>query len=398
MSEHLICIAGRALDQNDGMGVYCRNLTVELCRQDRGSRFLILLQSDTHRQLFAGLPHVETRVIPARSKLVWDQLLVARHAARAGADVIFSPKFSVPLLTRIPTVFVLHASDWFVNPQNYTWWDNLYIRIMLPLYCRKARRLLAISQTIADDMVRAGRADPSKITVSYAAAGDQFTLACDEAALEAFRARYHLPERFMLTVTRVYHMPLRGQPVYLGSNNDRLLRAYRRYRDTGGTLPFVIAGRRVEQYFRARGFGDADLDGVIFTDFIPNDEIQHAYQLAELFVNVSLYESFSIRIAEAMRCGCPTVVASTGACPEVAGGAARLVDPLSEPEIATAMLELERSPDQRQRLRAAGLKRAEDFSWSETAQRTLTVLHAAALSRLSRPTKSGSAEGARPAA
>jgi glycosyltransferase involved in cell wall biosynthesis len=397
MSERLICIAGRAIDQDDGMGVYCRNLAPELCRQDRGSRFLILLQSDAHRQLFAGLPHVETRVVPVRSKLVWDQVAVPRHAARAGADVIFNPKFSVPLLSRIPSVFVLHGADFFVNPQNHTWWDNIYLRVMMPLYCRKARQLLAISRTIADDMVHAGLADWSKITVSYAAAGDQFTLARDQAALDGFRARYRLPERFILTVTRVYHMPFRGQPVYAGSNNDRLLAAYRRYRDNGGTLPFVIAGRRVEQYFRSRGFGDADLDGLVFTDFVPNDEIQYAYQLAEFFVNVSLYESFSIRTVEAMRCGCPTLLASTGACPEVAGGAARLVDPLSEPEIATAMLELERSPDERQRLRAAGLTRAGDFSWSETARRTLAVLHAVAPPRPSRPTSS-SAEGARSAA
>lgn len=381
MSEILICIAGRALDQDDGMGVYCRGLIPELCRQDRRSRFLVLLQSDKHRGLFDGLLHVETRVIPLRNKLVWDQLIVLRHALAARADVIFSPKFSVPLLSPIPSVFVLHGADWYMNPQNYLWWDNLYIRAMMPVYCWKASRLLAISQTIADDMVRFAHADPAKITVSYAAAASHFGAARDAGALEAFRARYGLPDRFILAITRVYHLAIPGCPAYPGANNQRLLRAYHQYRQRGGTFPLVIVGRGVRQYLEERGFSADDLSNVVFTEFIANDDIHCAYQLAEFFINVSLYESFSIRIVEALRTDCPIIISNTGACPEIAGAAARFVDPLDEDDIAGAMLELERSPEKRQAFRAAGRLRAEAFTWAETARRTIEVLHTAARAR-----------------
>src|SRR5690606_31146672 len=121
------------------------------------------------------------------------------------ADLIFNPKFSLPLLSRRPATFVLQGSDWYVNPQNYPWWDNLYIRMTLPLYVRKAGRLLAISQTVVDDLAPHLALDPDCVEVSFAAASPHFTSRRDEDALRRFQAEYSLPDRFILTVARGYH-------------------------------------------------------------------------------------------------------------------------------------------------------------------------------------------------
>jgi hypothetical protein len=69
---------------------------------------------------------------------------------------------------------VLHGSDWYVNPGNYEWWDILYIRAMLPVYCRRAARLLAISRTVTEDLARHAGIDRGKVTVSYAAPSPHF--------------------------------------------------------------------------------------------------------------------------------------------------------------------------------------------------------------------------------
>jgi glycosyltransferase involved in cell wall biosynthesis len=74
-----------------------------------------------------------------------------------------------------------------------------------------------------------------------------------------------------------------------------------------------------------------------------------------------------------MASGCPAIVPNTGGCPEVAQGAARLINPLDIPSIAEAMLALDRSPDLRARMRAVGLGRVKMFSWDRTAQKTLDV-------------------------
>lgn len=384
MATRTVCVMGRVLDQMDGLGVYSATLLRHMIRKDPWSRYVILVRTDANASLFSHFPNAETRVMPSRSKTWWDQVLVPQTAWREGADVIFNPKFSIPLLSPTPAVFVLHGSDWYVNPRNYPWWDNLYIRAALPLYIRKAAKLMAISRTVADDMARHAHLDGRKVTVNYAAPGAHFAPMEDRTKLRDFAKRYRLPERFMLTVARVHHTGHDNACEYPGGNNENLIRGYRRYRAAGGMLPLVVVGRDIDQYLRAHGFDGADLEGVHFTGFIPNAEIAAAYNLADMFVLATLYESFCLPLVEAMACGCPALVPSTGACPEIGGEAARYVHPLDVDGIGRAMRAIAGSQTLRSRMSAAGLERALQFTWEATADRTLEALDSAALDNRSR--------------
>lgn len=375
MTKRTIGVMGRQLDQDDGLGIYALYLLRELFRLDPDTQYVVFLDTPKSKDLFHDFGNVQTHVAPARFKLYWDQVVVPRAARKFDVDLIFHPKFSVPLFTRRPCVFVQQGSDWYVNPQNYPWWDNLYIRLMLPIYSWKATRTLSISQATLDDLEKFTCINVKNSVVSYAGVGPNFTAHRDEAALERFRAEYRLPERFILTVARTLHIGHKHMPEYPGGNNERLLRSYLRYRQEGGRLPLVIVGNRVEDYLRARGFQDADLAHVTFTGFVPNTRIHMAFQLAQCFILATLCESFGIPILEAMSCGCPAIVPTTCASPEIAGGAARLVNPLDEADIASALAEVTNSEALRERMREMGLNRAQQLSWKETARRTLQVFN-----------------------
>jgi glycosyltransferase involved in cell wall biosynthesis len=365
----------RVLDQlPDGLGLYCSNLLRNMIMLDRRSRYVIWLRSAEHRGLFRDFPNAETHVLAARGKLWWDQVAVPAAARRFGVDLIFNPKFSIPLATRRRCAFVLQDSDWYVNPQSYPWYDNLYIRVLLPLFCRKASRLLVISQFTLDSLARHGVLQGEKAVVIHAAVGSNFVPTPDEAALRAFRLEHHLPQSFILTATRAYHSGLARTPPYPGGNNERLIRAYRRYRERGGRWPLVVAGARIEEYLRARGFAEADLKDIRFIGFVPNSQMHLAYHAATFFVLTKLCDSFGLPILEAMATGCPAIVPKTCAGPEVASGAARLVDPYDEQDICGALLEMEGSAERRCELRRLGLSRARQFAWVESARRTLAVL------------------------
>jgi glycosyltransferase involved in cell wall biosynthesis len=98
-----------------------------------------------------------------------------------------------------------------------------------------------------------------------------------------------------------------------------------------------------------------------------------AYQSAECFVLASLCESFGIKILEALASGCPAIVPSTCASPEIAGGAARLINPHDEEDITQALAEVTGSEELRRSMREKGLQRARGLTWRETARRTLAV-------------------------
>jgi glycosyltransferase involved in cell wall biosynthesis len=364
----------RLLDQNDGLGVYSRYVLHQLLTLDPDTRYVIFLGSPRSRDLFREFDNAHVHVMPARSRMLWDQVLVPRAARRLNVDLLFNPKFSLPLLTRIPGVFVLQSCDWYVNPGNYPWWDNFYIRLMMPLYCRKARGLLAISQATLDGLSRLTNIRFPRTAITHAGVGPNFTPKCDAAALRRFREEYQLPERFILTVARVLHTGHTNLPDYPGGNNERLIRAYQKYRQRAAQpLPLVVAGQGVEPYLRARGFSSAALEGVRFIGFVPNDQIHAAYQLAECFVLATLYESFGLPTLEALATGCPAIVPSTGAGPEVAGSAARFIDPYDETDIAQALLDVTASQGLREHLSGAGIKRAASFTWQQTARRVLEV-------------------------
>lgn len=373
--KRTIGVMGRMLDQQDGIGIYGYNLIRELLRMDPGTRYVIFLDTPRSQHLFREFGNATIHVEPARLKIYWDQVVVPRAARRFDVDLIFHPKFSVPFLTSRPCVFVQQGSDWYINPQNYPWWDNLYIRMMLPLYSWKARRTLSISRATLDDLARHTRIDVSDCVVTYAGAAANFTARRDPRALQDFRARHRLPPRYILTVARTLHGGHKHLPPYPGGNNERLVRAWQRYRRNGGDLPLVVAGARIEEYLLARGFTRQDLADVIFLGFVPNQEMHMAFQLAECFVLATLCESFGMPILEALCCGCPAIVPQTCASPEVAAGAARLIDPLDEADIARALQEVTGCAELRARMRERGLQRAQQLTWRETALRTLAVFN-----------------------
>jgi glycosyltransferase involved in cell wall biosynthesis len=363
----------RALDQADGLGRYCEQVLRQLLVLDPQTRYVIFLWSESHASQWSQFQNAHPHVLRSRSKLVWDQLLVPAAARALGVDLLFNPKFSLPLLTSIPGVFVLQSSDWYSNPGNYPWWDNLYIRLTLPLYCRKASGLLAISQTTLDELNRHLKMTLPRTAITHAGVGPGFTPQGDPLEQRRLREDYALPKRFILTVGRVQHTGHRGFPDYPGGNNERLIRAYRRYRaQSANPLPLVVAGRGVERYLRMR-VSSAALEGVRFIGFVPNERLASAYQLADCFVLATLCESFGLPILEALSTGCPAIVPKTGAGPEVAGSAARLIDPYDEQDIATALLEVTGSPQRRKQMALAGAARAKSFSWRQAAERVLAV-------------------------
>ena len=369
-----IGVMGRMLEQQDGLGLYARQLLGELALRDARSRYLIFLDRAPTHGWFDALANVKTHVLRSRSRLLWDQVWVPRAARAFGCDLLFHPKFSLPLVSAIPAVFVLQSCDWYVNPGNYPWWDNIYIRVMLPLYCRKASAVLAISQAVLEELRTRTGIEPAVTGITHAGVGPGFTPRADPVGLQRFAQDYRLPARFILTVARALHGGVNCRREYPGGNNERLIRAYQDYRARAtDPLPLVVAGKRIEPYLRARGLGDAELAGVRFLGFVPNERLVAAYQLATCFVLATACESFGLPILEALATGCPAIVPNTCAAPEVAAGAARLIDPSHPADITRALLEVTGSADLRERMRRAGFARARRFGWRRAAERVLAV-------------------------
>jgi glycosyltransferase involved in cell wall biosynthesis len=142
----------------------------------------------------------------------------------------------------------------------------------------------------------------------------------------------------------------------------------------------IEAARRLGLELRVAGMEgwggvDASGPGVSWVGFASDEELARLYRGALCVVYPSLYEGFGIPVLEAMACGAPVVTSRGGATEEVAGGAAVLVDP---EDVASIAAGIEEAILRRDELRAAGLRRARDYSWDASAKLLLEAYEDAA--------------------
>ncbi|HET7426963.1 MAG TPA: glycosyltransferase family 1 protein [Gemmatimonadales bacterium] len=379
----------RAVDDVDGQGIYIRELCDALFDLDTHNQYVAFYWRHDQQGRYADRPNVREVVLPGRQKLVWDQLLVPRAAGRERLDVLFHHKFSIPLRAPCPTVVQQRGTEYWSHPEFYSGWsglvDRYYNRVMIPQYCRRAARVLTNSDTLGDELVRYAGVPREKLRTVYAAADERFRPVTDPVALAGVRERYRLPaEPFLLMVVKGHQIQEQaGQKALTPRKNVELaLEAYGRMceRAEGREAPpLVILGIGIAERLTpdlVRRY--ADPSRVHAPGFVTFTDMPAVYSLARALVFPSRYESFGIPLVEAMACGCALVTSNTSACPEVAGGAALLVDPDDVEAVAGAMERVAFDDLLVRDLQERGLQRAQAFSWTRSAQILLTELELAA--------------------
>jgi glycosyltransferase involved in cell wall biosynthesis len=374
----------RGIDEYDGAGVYIRQLLDALLRLDRTNQYVLFYADARQRGRYAHLPNVREIVVRAPGKLLWDQVAVPVAARREAVDVLFHHKFSIPIVAPCPTIVQQRGTEYWTFPQYYrTLGDRinrLYNVLTIPLFCRRAQRVLTNSDSLAHELERLAGVPREKMATIYAAADERFARLTDPTELARVRTRYGLPgEAFFLMVVKGYaRVEDDGTALCPRKNVEGTLEALARARATEpATPPLVILGagvreRLTPEVLRAR-FG-LDTDAVVIPGLIAHDDMPAVYSLAGGLLFPSYYESFGIPLVEAMACGCPVITSSAPACPEVVGDAALIVDPDDVAGLADSMLRLVREPGLAEALRTRGVARAATFSWRDGAQRLVGEL------------------------
>jgi glycosyltransferase involved in cell wall biosynthesis len=384
----------RAVDDVDGQGIYIRKLCDALFDLDADNQYVAYYWRPDQAGRYRDRPNVREVVVPARGKLLWDQVLVPLAARRHRLDVLFHHKFSIPLWAPCPTVVQQRGTEYWSHPEFYSGLsgrlDQMYSRLMIPLYCRRAVRVLTNSDTLGDELVRYVGVPREKLRTVYASADESFRPITNTGMLAAVRARYGLPDApFLLMVVKGHQVlgQASGRALTPRKNVALAVQAYGRMQARAAAAgraapPLVILGLGIRERLTPEVIAEhADPSSVHTPGFVSFEDMPALYSMARALVFPSRYESFGIPIVEAMACGCPVVTATTSACPEVAGDAALLVDPDDVDGLAEAMYRVSLDDALAEDLRRRGLRRAAGFSWAESARTLLSELQAAAGNR-----------------
>lgn len=291
------------------------------------------------------------------------------------ADIIHSNTFCVPRMRDEKKKVVVTVYDLSVltNPECHKKLNILHCTNGIREAVEYADRIIAISEHTKRDIMKHFDAPEDLIAVTHLAAGPEYHEVRDKAVLSSSKARYGLPEEYILFVGSLEpRKNIKGLLKAYSVIPARMRKAY----------PLVIAG--------AKGWLNSDIppllsslaikESVIFTGYIDSADISAVYSGASLFVYPSLYEGFGLPILEAMSCGVPVVTSNTSSMPEVAGDAALLVDPLNAEELAFGIETVLGKESLRAEMRKKGLVRASSFSWERCAKETIEVYRKVAAS------------------
>lgn len=299
-------------------------------------------------------PPIPVRMLPlARPWLyeAWTRLGWPRVEAATGRIDVCHATAQIPAATRAPHLVTLHDVAFLARPDRLTR-HGARLLTRAVARARTADLVACPSETVRCDLLAHGF-DPGRVRVVPWGV-DPVTVTDEQR--HRLRAEYRLPDRFVLAVATL-------EP---RKNLRRLVEAMGRLDQE---VPLVIAG--------ASGWGGVtqelgtqEGDNVRFLGHVPSDALAVLIEQASVLAYPSEEEGFGLPVLEAMAVGTPVVTSRGTATEEVAGDAGVLVDPFDVDDIAAGIaLALADAG----RLREAGRSRAAGFTWSATADATLTL-------------------------
>ncbi|HEY5188700.1 MAG TPA: glycosyltransferase family 1 protein [Solirubrobacteraceae bacterium] len=289
----------------------------------------------------------------------WEQTALPARAALMRAGLIFSPANLAPLLWP-RNVLVVHDAAVLREPGAYSRAYRMWHRYAGLTCARRALRVITVSEFSRRELTGLVGLDPARVVVIGGGVSESFHPGADAGAVAR---RLGLERPYVLTIAtddRRKNLPaLAETAVQLGGLGIELVHA-------GDTRPYFAAAGD-EGAMRSLGYvADADLPGL--------------YAGARAFVLPSRYEGFGLTCLEAMASGVPVVAADRAALPETCGDAAELVDPDDTAALAAAVVRAAIDEELRSRLRAAGLRRAAQFTWERAARDVHELLRALTVS------------------
>ena len=366
-----------------GFGRHTRCLLGALLKLDSPHHFTLFASSESQAGEFSD--EVEIVVVPGfdnsgggAGRAVNNIFRVSWAMSRHPIDVLFFPSsFSfVPVWTRASKLVMFHDVTGFLYPQLVfgNWKDRLLWRLKYSLARRQADRILTVSEHSQLGLARQFGLAEQEIHVVGEAADPIFRMLNSPELSPVLReAGLREGRRYL---------------VYLGGfgplkNLNRLVAAFSAVANREGIsdVDLVMVGTYEKEAFYSTGrelvemVKEQGLDQrVIFTGFLPDEEMVTLFNIAEAVALVSYNEGFGLPAVEAAACGCPSVATISSPLPSLLGEGGLFVDPLSVDEIAEGLWTVLSDSQRRARMSEAALEAASHLSWEKAATRMLELL------------------------
>jgi len=298
-------------------------------------------------------------------RLLWEQTGLPLQIRKLKIDVLHSPHYTMPIAKPCKSVVTFCDMTFQLFPEKHELAKRIIFPKMMRLSSHYAEKLIAISESTRQDVIRLLKVSPDKIiSIPLAATSDYRVIQANQ--VKDVCDRYNLiPHKYIYYVGTLE--PRKNVPL--------LIEAYSKLPSEFHNIPLVIAGKKgwlYEKIFEIVKILNLE-ERVHFLGYVPDEDLIALYNGTRVCVYPSLYEGFGLPVLESMQCGAPVITTNVSSMPEVAGNAALLVTPNDPEGLSKALWRVLTDDKLANDLSTLGLARSSNFSWIKCAKETLQV-------------------------
>jgi glycosyltransferase involved in cell wall biosynthesis len=351
-----------------GVDNYLYNLIENMIKMGKSDELSLIHYKKTDDPVYSQTNDVLIPKIPFK---LTNAIGLPYAIKKAKIDVLHVPahwhsQISPFFFNNAKKVLTVHDLIPLLFPETYSKDTVLLWNSSLKLIKNRADIIIAVSQSTKNDCIKYLNVPEEKIKVILEAADPKYKPLNDKDEIKnELKANYGINYPFILFVGRIEAR----------KNVPTIIKALYKLKKKGMSHKLVIIGGKGWKYKEViETIANLELQkDVIFTDYVPDEDLVKFYNVADLLAYPSLYEGFGLPPLEAMACGTPVVTSNTSSLPEVVGSAGIMVNPNEPSDLVDAIYEVLTNDGLKDDLRKKGLDRAKLFSWRKAAHETWKV-------------------------
>ncbi len=371
-----------------GLGRYVQKLIENLPNSD-DFEFVIFLRKENFDDFEPPAKNFKKVLADWKWYTFAEQIFMPIKIWQEKIDLMHFPHFNVPIFC--PTKFVVTIHDLVLkkfptkrapsagsgqattlNPLLYKIKEFGY-KLVLSHAIKKSQKIIVPSNFTKNEILNYFKIKPEKIQVIYEGVPQQTTNSKQLTTNNKLFEKYGIKGPYILYVGNAYpHKNLEG-----------LIRAFSRIYTNLGTnfreLQLVLVGeidyfyKRLQQTTIQQYNNITINEQIVFTGFVPDDDLPELYKNAILYVSPAFFEGFGLPALEAMSYGAPVAASSGGAQPEISGEAALYFDPHDIDNMAEKITTLLKDEKLRKSLASKGREQVKKYSWQKMAEKTMEI-------------------------
>lgn len=350
-----------------GIGTYAENIISNLKKLDNENQyFYFKAPSLSQKKSFI------TRFINAFLDMSWRQIILPLKLLFQKIDIYYSPAYYSPLFSPAKVVVVIHDLIFLKFKEEYHPFWYYYLKLSTSISLKRANIIITPSQYTKNDVLENYKnINKDKIKVIYEAPDKDFRVVEDRNKIDDFKSKYNLKNKFLLYVGGLTKH----------KNIEGLLKIFAEFKKSQNNFNnkkynLVVVGPKNIPSGITNLIDNLNLkEDIIFTDFIPKDDLVLFYNTAELLLFPSLYEGFGLPPLEAMACGCPVISSNLSSLPEIIQEAGILINPENTEGFVANINKIITDENYKNLLVQKGFKNIKNFSWQKASLETLNIFN-----------------------